>query len=167
VSPRPRLPLTDPAVLVATGFGSGLLRPAPGTWGSLLALAAWWWALSEQAPLVQLAAAALVFALGTWLTDVVDRRYGVGDDPRIVVDEVAGLWLALLGAPATPAGALAGFVLFRVFDIAKPWPIRWAERRLPGALGVMADDVVAGLAALIVLQLAFLALGWPTPLLSF
>jgi phosphatidylglycerophosphatase A len=166
VSLRPRLPLSDPAVLVVTGFGSGLLRPAPGTWGSLLALAVWWWALSEQVLLVQLAAAALVFALGTWLTDVVGRRYGVDDDSRIVVDEVAGLWVALLGAPATVAGALAGFLLFRAFDIAKPWPIRWVERRAPGALGVMADDVVAGIAALIVLQLAFLALGWPTPLLS-
>lgn len=163
---QPRLPLGDLAVLAVTGFGSGLLRPAPGTWGSLLALALWWWLLAEAPWPAQLAVAAITFVAGTWLTGVVARRYGVGDDPRIVIDEFAGLWVALLGAPSTWAGALAGFVLFRLFDVLKPWPIRWVERRVPGAFGVMADDVVAGIAALIVLQLAFLAAGWPTPLVT-
>jgi phosphatidylglycerophosphatase A len=164
VSPRPRLPLTDAAVLVVTGFGSGLLRPAPGTWGSLAALAIWSAAMSGQPWTVQLAAAVLAFAMGTWLSGQVGRRYGVDDDPRIVIDEFVGLWIALLGAPPTWAGALAGFVLFRIFDIVKPWPIRWVEQRLPGALGVMVDDVLAGAAALIVLQSTYFALGWATPL---
>jgi phosphatidylglycerophosphatase A len=166
MSARPPLPLADPAVLLVTGFGSGLLHPAPGTWGSLLALAAWWWGVSWLPWPAQLAAALLVFAIGTWLTDRVGRRHGIADDPRIVIDEVVGLWLTLLAAPATLPAALLGFALFRAFDIFKPWPIRWLERRVPGALGVMLDDVLAGVLAWIVLQLALRAPVWQAAFVS-
>ncbi len=164
--PAPRLPASawrDPAVLVVTGCGSGFVRPAPGTWGSLVAAAVWWLALAELAWPLQLAVMAVVFALGTWLTHRVGRRYQVHDDPGIVVDEFVGLWLALLAAPPTWTAALAGFLVFRVIDIAKPWPVGWVDRRVPGALGVMLDDVVAGGLALAVLQLAFRLISWPWP----
>ncbi len=145
----------DPAVFLVTGFACGFLRPAPGTWGSLLALAIWWLLLAGMAWPVQLAVVAGTVAAGTWLTHVVGRRYGVHDDPRIVIDEVAGLWLALLGAPATLLAGASGFLLFRVLDISKVWPVGWADRRVSGAVGVMLDDLIAGGLVLVVLQLAF------------
>jgi phosphatidylglycerophosphatase A len=151
----------DPAVFLATGFASGFLRPAPGTWGSLVALVIWWVLLAGLAWHWQLAVVVATVAVGTWVTHVVARRYGVHDDPRIVIDEFAGLWLALLGAPATLLAGLAGFVLFRLLDIAKVWPVGWADRRVSGAVGVMLDDLLAGGIALGVLQLAFYFLAWP------
>lgn len=151
----------DPAVLLVSGFGSGFLRPAPGTWGSLAALAIWWWGLSSLSWPLQLAVVGATFALGTWLTARVGRRYGVHDDPVIVIDEFAGLWLTLLAAPAHWLAALLGFALFRAFDIAKPWPVSWADRRVPGALGVMLDDLIAGAFGFFVLQLAIRAFAWP------
>lgn len=153
----------DPAVLIVCGLGSGFLRPAPGTWGSLAALALWWWGLAHLAWPLQLLAVGLTFALGTWLTARVGRRYGVHDDPAIVIDEFAGLWLTLLAAPSHWLAGVAGFVLFRAFDIAKPWPVGWADRRVPGALGVMLDDLIAGALALFVLQLAIRLIAWPLP----
>lgn len=151
----------DPAVLFVTGFGSGFVRPAPGTWGSVVALGIWWLALADLAWPWQLLVMCVVFAVGLVLTGVVGRRYGVHDDPGIVVDEFVGLWLTLLAAPAVWQAAVAGFLLFRVIDIWKPWPVSWADRRIPGAFGVMIDDVIAGGLAAVVLQLAFLLPAWP------
>jgi phosphatidylglycerophosphatase A len=148
----------DPAVLLVTGFGSGLSPWAPGTVGSLAALVVWWWLLAPLSWMTQLVVVAGVFALGTLLTHRVGRRYDVGDDPAIVIDEFVGLWLALLAVPRAWLPAVGGFLLFRLFDIWKPWPVRVADRRVPGALGVMLDDVLAGAMALLVLQLALLAL---------
>jgi phosphatidylglycerophosphatase A len=108
--------------------------------------------LSPLDVLLQLLVIALVFALGMWTTASVQRRYGVVDDGAIVIDEFVGQWLALLALPQEPLLAAAGFGLFRLFDIWKPGPIRFLERRLGGALGVMADDVLAGLIAAAVLQ---------------
>jgi phosphatidylglycerophosphatase A len=152
---------SDPAVLLVTGFGSGFLKPAPGTWGSLVALVLWWLLLADLGLPLQLLVLAGTVVTGTWFTHRVGVRYGVHDDPAIVVDEFAGLWLALLAAPATPAAALSGFLLFRAFDIAKPWPVGWADRRVSGATGVMLDDLLAGGLAAVVLQLAILGIGWP------
>jgi phosphatidylglycerophosphatase A len=150
----------DPLVFLATGFGSGFLRPAPGTWGTVVALVIWWLLLADAGWALQAAALLLISALGLLLIRRLEHRYGVHDDPAIVVDEFAGLWLALLIAPAGFLWALAGFLAFRLFDIAKPWPVGWADRRVPGALGVMLDDLFAGALAGIVLQLAFRATVW-------
>lgn len=155
---------------VTTVFGVGRLRPAPGTWGSAVAVPLAW-ALHGLGGFAALGLATLaVIALGLWAV-ARDLPGRADPDPsEIVVDEVAGQWLALwpvsLGAMHTGAaftalwpGILAGFVLFRLFDIWKPGPVGWAER-LPGARGVMADDLVAGLlAALGVVALAALAHG--------
>jgi len=152
-------PWRDPEVVLVTGFLTGLAPKAPGTVGSVAALVVWWWWLAPLGWPLQLGVIAAVFVLGIWLSHRVARRYGVGDDPAIVIDEFAGLWLALLGASAELLPALAGFLLFRLFDIWKPWPVSVADQRVPGALGVMLDDLLAGALALIVLQVALLAIG--------
>jgi phosphatidylglycerophosphatase A len=93
-----------------------------------------------------------------WACGVAGRRLGVQDHGALVWDEVVAMWLTLLAAPRGWPWMVAGFALFRLFDIWKPWPVRWADRRVHGGLGVMLDDVLAGLYALVVLQLAALAL---------
>lgn len=155
--------------LSVTAFGAGLLRPAPGTWGSLAAFPLAWllWRIN---PVVFLAAIPVVYLLGLWST----QRYIEGrtnhDPSEVVIDEVIGQWIALLpvalGALARDISPLAlwpglvsAFVFFRLFDIWKPGPVGWADRQ-PGAKGVMLDDAVAGLlAALSVGLLAALAHG--------
>lgn len=151
--------LKDPAVLVSTGFGVGLVPGMPGTWGSVVALAVWYFALAGLAPWVTLLAAIATFGLGWVLSSHVGRRYDLGDDPSIVVDEIAGLWFALLWVPPEWWTALLAFVVFRVFDIAKPWPVSWADRSVKGGLGVMLDDLIAGLGACGVVHVAIFAFG--------
>ncbi|MBE0531639.1 MAG: phosphatidylglycerophosphatase A [Rhodospirillales bacterium] len=139
--------LRDPAVLAATACGVGLLPAAPGTWGSLAALPFAWMLQTWLGPWGLAAAVALVFALGLWS---VGRIAGgpAGDDPgAVVIDEVAGQWLTLLFVPPHPMLYLAGFLLFRLADILKPWPVNWADRAVKGALGVMLDDILAALYA--------------------
>ena len=147
----------DPAVLFVCGFGSGFVPFAPGTWGSLLAVAIWWFALSPLTLMLQLLVIAVVYLLGSWATGRVQKRYDIVDDGAIVVDEFVGQWLALLALPLELLWMAAGFALFRLFDIWKPGPIKWLERNLGGAQGVMADDVLAGIAAAAVLQVTFLS----------
>ncbi|MDP6345049.1 MAG: phosphatidylglycerophosphatase A [Alphaproteobacteria bacterium] len=153
---KPALPLADPAGLLATWFGCGLLRPASGTWGSLAALP-FAWALVAVGGWPALAATALAaFAVGCWAADRYERADGGKDPGAVVIDEVAGQWLVLIPAPLDPLYYLAGFALFRLFDIFKPWPANWAERRFAGGLGIMLDDVFAaayGFAALLAWRL--------------
>ena len=141
------LPFSHPATAVATWFGCGLAPWAPGTWGSLAALP-FAWGISRLAGAPGLAAAAaLLFMVGCWAAGRVARSSGSADPGAIVVDEVVGQWLTLAAVPADPIAYAAGFLLFRVFDILKPWPVSWADRRLKGGFGIMADDVVAGIYA--------------------
>lgn len=151
VQPPPRGGPPMLATLIALWFGAGLLRPAPGTWGSLAALAigCGLWAID---PLALYLAAALAAVGGVWAADAYERGAGRHDAPEVVIDEVAGQWIALAalplaGAALTLQGAAAAFLLFRLFDIWKPGPIGWADRRLPGGFGVMVDDLLAGAAA--------------------
>ncbi len=149
---------SDPAVLWVTLFGVGFAPKAPGTFGSIGALILWAALLAQQPWQVQLVTIVLYTALSTALVSVVMRRYAVKDAPEIVADEVAGLWIALLAAPLNWWAPLLGIALFRLFDIAKPWPVGWLDRNLPGAWGVMADDLAAGVLSLGVLQLALFLL---------
>lgn len=149
--------LTDPVHFLAFGFGTGLAPVAPGTFGSLPALLLGW--LTIGAGLyVQLATATVLIVAGIWLCGESSRRLGVHDHGGIVADEIAGMYVTLLLAPPTLAGYLAAFVLFRFFDIVKPWPIRDLDHRLRGGLGIMLDDLFAALYALILLALW----GWLT-----
>jgi phosphatidylglycerophosphatase A len=155
---------------IATFFWVGHLRPAPGTWGSLAAVPAAWGLHALGGAILLAVGVILSFTLGWWATTLETQGKSDHDPSEIVIDEVAGLWLAFLpvsiGAAHTGAaltalwpGWIAAFVLFRLFDIWKPGPVGWADRRAD-ALGVMLDDIIAGIfAALGVVVLAGLSHG--------
>ncbi len=149
--------LSHPAGWIATALGAGLVPGAPGTVGSVVALLPWWFLLRDLTPGAYAAVIIIGFALGVWACAVCERRLGTHDQGALVWDEVIGMWVTLFAVPAGWPWMVAGFVLFRLFDIWKPWPVRWADRKVGGGLGVMLDDVIAGAYALIVLQLAALA----------
>jgi phosphatidylglycerophosphatase A len=142
--------------LVATFFGAGRLHPGPGTWGSASAVLLWA-ALAHvinptyRAPVV-IALAIFVTLIGIPAATQVARASATKDPQFVVIDEVAGQLIALVGAPLTWKSFLAGFILFRAFDIVKPPPVRQLER-LPEGTGIVLDDVAAGLYALAVMQL--------------
>ena len=144
----------DPAALIATAGGAGLLPRFPGTWGSLVALPPAWIIAAYFGNLWLIPAAAVVFLAGLWASSRYLRLSDDADPAPIVVDEVAGQFLALAAVPPDLWWYAAAFALFRVLDIAKPGPVSWAERRLGGALAVMADDVVAGAGAFAILAAA-------------
>ena len=145
------------AKVVATAFGSGYSPVAPGTAGSLVGLALFVPLAGRSLP-VQLAAVAIVTVVGALAGGRVAKILGLEDPGLVVVDEVAGQWVTLLALPFTPVIAVAGFLLFRVMDIVKPWPARDLEN-LPGGWGIMADDLAAGVYAHLVLRVG-LAI-WP------
>jgi phosphatidylglycerophosphatase A len=148
------------AVFVATVAYCGYFPVAPGTIGSAAGLAAYalvWW---TRSPLVEVAAIAALFAAGVWAGTVAERYFGGIDPGPVVIDEVVGMLITLAFVPVGWSGALLGFVLFRIFDVIKPYPAGRFER-LPGGLGVMADDAMAAVYANISLRLALWLLpGW-------
>jgi phosphatidylglycerophosphatase A len=155
VNPPPAVVLRDPVHFLAFGFGRGLVPKAPGTFGTLAALPFLWlsaaWPLWAQGLLVL-----AVCLAGFWICDESARRLDTHDHPGIVWDEIAGWLLAMLVVPFTWYWLLAGFLIFRFFDIVKPWPIGMADRRLKGGVGIMADDLLAGaFTALVLLVLAW------------
>jgi phosphatidylglycerophosphatase A len=131
------------AHLLAVWFGCGHVPFAPGTAGTLGAIPLYLLVRPHGLPAVALTAL-VVTAVGIWAAGVVERKLGAKDPQIICIDEVAGVFVTWLGAPAGWKGLLAGFVVFRILDQWKPWPARLAERRLAGGLGVMGDDLVAG-----------------------
>jgi phosphatidylglycerophosphatase A len=147
-----RTVLTDPVNFLAFGFGMGLAPFAPGTFGSIPGVLLFW-ATIDFGLYVQLGVVAALVATGIWLCGESARRIGVHDHGGIVWDEIAGMYITLLAAPWTVTGVVLAFVLFRVMDIVKPWPIRDLDHRIHGGLGIMLDDLVAALYA--VLLLAF------------
>ena len=142
--------------LIATFFGVGHMYPGPGTWASAVTVALWWIAAHFIAPGWHIPAAILIAVAVTLLgippSTVVARESGREDPGFVVIDEVAGQMIALIGAPLSWNYLLASFILFRSFDILKPFPLRRLEK-LPGGTGIMMDDVGAGLYALVLLQL--------------
>ncbi len=143
---------SDPVHFFAFGFGSGLSPFAPGTAGTLAAVVLE--LPMRQLPMtVRIGILVAVCIAGVWLCGESARRLGAHDHPGIVWDEFAGYFLTMLVAPAGLVWSVAGFALFRVFDILKPWPIRDLDHRIPGGLGIMVDDIVAGVFAAIGLLL--------------
>lgn len=152
--PTPRFVASHPAHLVAFGFGAGLSPWAPGTAGTLLAWPFGWALAAAPRPSLALAAIAALFLLGVWACGLTGRRLGVHDHGGMVWDEVVAFLLVLVVVPRSLAWEAAAFVLFRLFDIVKPPPIRWFERRYQGGFGVMLDDLLA--AGYTLLLLAFI-----------
>ena len=137
--------------LLALGFGTGLVPKVPGTAGTLLAIPLYI-ALVHLPWFVYLAITVLLFGAGVWLCGESARRLGVHDHPGIVFDEIVGYLVTMFLVPTGWVWIAAGFGLFRFFDIVKPWPIRWLDKHVQGGLGIMVDDLVAGLFSLIGLQ---------------
>lgn len=142
------------AVAAATGAGIGRFPVAPGTIGSIPGLALAWALWTVAGPWAVVAGAALVTAVGTWAAGRVAMAWGVEDPGAVVVDEIAGQMVALFFLAPTPATLVASFLLFRIFDVWKPWPASRLEK-LPGGSGIMADDLAAGAMANLVLQATF------------
>lgn len=150
VEPDWRFLRAHPAHAIALGFGAGLVRPAPGTWGTLAAWAAFailsrW--LDDATWWVVIAAA---FAIGIWACQRTGRALGVADHGAMVWDEIVAFWSVLVFLPHTLLTQAFAFLLFRLFDIAKPQPIRYFDRRLKNGLGVMWDDAVAAFYTLLI-----------------
>ena len=152
--PPAQLILTTWEHFLAYGFGAGLAPKAPGTFGTLVAVPLWFllaWAVPD--PILYLLICAALFVAGCWICGESARLLGLHDAAGIVFDEIVGFFITafpLLGMPfdlALALWVLAAFVLFRFFDIVKPWPIRWLDRQVHGGFGIMIDDLVAALFA--------------------
>ena len=146
----PRSLLRDPMHCLALGLGSGCIRKAPGTWGSLAALPIYGLFFWVPAPVFGLIVV-VSFVVGIWLCQRTADALGVHDHPAIVWDEFVGMWIVLALQPTQWWWIGLAFVLFRVFDIWKPWPIGWLDQKVSGGLGIMLDDVLAGIYAFAVL----------------
>ena len=159
VRPSWRFLLRRPAHLIAFGFGAGLIPVAPGTFGTLLALPLYWLIRPEVGPMEYLLVIVVLFGLGIWACDVTGRAIGAPDHGGMVWDETVAFLLVLFFTPAAPhwhtvAWQAVAFLLFRLFDILKPPPIRYYDRTFKSGFGVMLDDLVAAFYTLIVLAIA-------------
>lgn len=146
VNPTFKQLIRSPTLMLAFGFGSGLSPKAPGTMGTLAAIPLW--LLLAQLPLASYLMVVLVSAIiGVYICGAAAKTLGVHDHGGIVWDEFVGFWIAMAALPVTWTSVILGFVLFRLFDILKPWPISWLDKKVSGGFGIMIDDVIAGLAA--------------------
>ncbi|MGD8117518.1 phosphatidylglycerophosphatase A [Vibrio sp. TRT 29B02] len=164
-NPLSLISLKNPWHLLATGFGSGLSPIVPGTMGTLAAIP--FYLLLVQLPLpLYLVALVVACIIGVKICQVTSDDMGVHDHGSIVWDEFAGFWITMLVVPVLNLSAydwkwlLTGFVLFRFFDMVKPWPIGWLDKRVHGGLGIMLDDIVAGVMAGVALYLVGKYAGW-------
>ena len=154
-----RTSLSVLAVFLATWFGSGLLPKAPGTWGTVASLPFAWIMHSVGGWQVLAGASLAVFFIGIWASNSYIKLLGGVDPGPVVIDEVTGMWLTLIPAayfsPYEPAPLtyVVAFILFRLADIIKPWPIYWADKNVKGGLGIMFDDVVAAFFSSLILTI--------------
>ncbi len=146
--------LRHPVHFLSLGFGSGLFPVAPGTAGTLAAIPLYL-LLARLDLSAYLAVTVLLFAVGVYLCELTSRELGGQDHPAIVWDEIVGYLITMIAAPSKIEWLVAGFLLFRLFDILKPWPIRVLDRRIKGGLGIMLDDVLAGIFAALILHCFF------------
>ena len=141
----------NPIHLLAFGFGSGAAPKAPGTWGTLAAVLIYW-PLSQLSPEHYLLMLLVTSVMGIYICGQTAKDLGVHDHGSIVWDEFVGFWITMFAAPVGWVWVVVGFVLFRFFDIIKPWPISWIDKKITGGFGIMLDDVIAGVMAAVVLQ---------------
>jgi phosphatidylglycerophosphatase A len=145
--------LRNPVQFLAFGFGSGLSPKAPGTAGTLVAVPLYF-VVADLSLLHYSLFIVITAALGIWICGVASRQLQVHDHPGIVWDEFVGYWITMWALPGDWLWVIAGFVVFRIFDILKPWPISVLDRRVGGGLGIMIDDVLAGVMACMILHFA-------------
>jgi len=138
-------------LILATGFGVGYSPVAPGTLGTLIAIPVYYFLSNISSPIYEITLVGFFF-LSVWISENAEIFFGKKDDQRIVIDEIMGFLITMLWVPQTAILMGVGFFLFRFFDIVKPFPIRRLEKKLKGGYGVVADDVMAGVYANIVLQ---------------
>ena len=141
-------------LFIATGAGSGYLPKAPGTWGSLVGVFIWLF-MCKLAPLPYFTIIGIIFIIGVFAAGGAEKIVDRGDPGLVVIDEIVGQLIALALMPNHVLTAIFGFALFRLFDILKPFPVSWLDNHLHGGLGIMLDDVAAGIYALIVMQLGY------------
>ena len=142
----PRQILYDPVLFLAFGFGSGLAKKAPGTFGTLAAIPVYLLFKLTGMPVYSLLTV-IVTVVGVWLCDWAAEKLGEHDFGGIVWDEIAGYLITMWLAPVSWQTVIVGFILFRFFDILKPWPIKWLDQQVQGGFGIMIDDVLAGVFA--------------------
>lgn len=140
--------ITNPIHMLAFGLGSGLSPKAPGTMGTIAALPIYWWLLADLSIYMLLAVIVVTFIIGVLVSEKTSQDLGVHDHGGIVIDEWVGMWITMIMVPKSLLWLAVGFVLFRFFDILKPWPIKWLDEHVHGGFGIMIDDVLAGLMAL-------------------
>ncbi|NCN89662.1 MAG: phosphatidylglycerophosphatase A [Gallionella sp.] len=153
VQPNWRFLFSHPAHLLSFGFGSGLARKAPGTFGTLVAFPFYWYLAPRLSDMLFILVLIWAFAVGVWVCNITGKALGVADYGGIVWDEVVAFLLVLFFTPNEPAWQLLAFALFRFFDIVKPQPIRYFDKNWHGGLGVMFDDIVAAGYALLCLAI--------------
>ena len=144
---------TNPVHLLAYGFGAGLSPKAPGTMGTVVAIPIYV-LLTWLGSTAYLGFLAVALVAGVFICGYTAKALGVDDPKGVVWDEVVGYLITMLGLPLNALWLLAGFLLFRLFDIWKPWPIRWLDRNVKGGLGIMLDDVAAAVIACLILNLS-------------
>jgi phosphatidylglycerophosphatase A len=150
--------LANPIHLLAFGFGAGLSPKAPGTMGTVVAVLIYL-VLPSMPPIIYAGLVLLSFVFGIWICAKTAEDLGVHDHGGIVWDEFVGYWITMFMAPSGLFWVLLGFVLFRLLDIFKPWPIKWADKELAGGLGIMLDDVLAGIMAALCMQALVVLIG--------
>lgn len=150
--PVPAAVWTNPLYFIGFGFGSGAMPFAPGTFGTLMTIP-FYLALQHLALPYYLAFCLLFIAASSWLCDKLSRDIAVHDHPGMCIDEFAGFFVTMINAPFGWGWVLTGFLLFRFFDIIKPWPISFLDKTLKGGFGMVFDDVVAGLFSCVIIQL--------------
>ena len=150
--------LANPIHLLAFGFGAGLFPKAPGTVGTVVAVLIYL-VLPSMQPVIYAGLILLSFVFGIWICGKTSEDLGVHDHGGIVWDEFVGYWVTMFMAPSGLFWVLLGFVLFRLLDIFKPWPIKWADKELAGGLGIMLDDVLAGIMGALCIQALVVLLG--------
>ena len=150
--------LANPIHLVAFGFGAGLSPKAPGSVGTIVAVLIYL-VLPSMPPIIYAGLVLLSFFFGIWICGKTAEDLGVHDHGGIVWDEFVGYWITMFMAPSGLFWVLLGFVFFRLLDIFKPWPIKWADKELAGGLGIMLDDVLAGIMGALCIQALVVLLG--------